>query len=97
MTIQPFQQLLLNGIDKVLIEGGWGKHDLYFDQLTPLVILSDTAEDTDSTIEEAQEDVNDSLKNEETTEENFQEENRFPRPSDFGFSRDYEDFSDEEY
>lgn len=96
MTIQPFQQLLLNGIDKVLVEGGWGKHDLYFDQLTPLVILSDTAEDTDSTIEEAQEDVNDSLKNDETTEENFVQEKTHPRPSDFGFSREYEDFVDEE-
>jgi hypothetical protein len=97
MTIQPFQQLILNGINKALVEGGWGAKDIYFDQLTPLVILSDTADDTDESIEEVQEDVNDSMRNEETTEENFEQENKYPRPSDFGFSQEYEDFSDEDY
>lgn len=98
MTIQPFQQLILNGINKALVEGGWGAKDIYFDQLTPLVILSDTADDTDESIEQVQEDVNDSMRNEETTEENFeQEEKKYPRPSDFGFSQEYEDFSDEDY
>jgi len=93
MTIQPLQSLILTALDKAFVEGGIGKHDIYFDQLTPLVILSDTAEDTDGTVEEAQEDVNDSLKNEETTEENFgvEEEPKFVRPSDFGFSKNYED------
>ncbi len=62
------------GADKVLVEGGWGKHDIYFDQLTPLVILSDTAEDTDETVEDAQEDVNDSLRNDETVEEEMEKE-----------------------
>lgn len=90
MTVQPFQQLLLNAINKAFIEGGIGKHDLYFDQLTPLVILSDTAEDTDSDIETVQEDVNESMQNDETTEENFQEEKTHPRPSDFGFSSQYD-------
>ena len=98
MTIQPLQSLILTAIDKVLVEGGWGKHDIYFDQLTPLVILSDTAEDTDETIEDAQEDVNDSLRNEETVQENFEQEPRHIRPSDFGFSRNYEDIEqDEDY
>jgi hypothetical protein len=96
MTIQPLQSLILTAIDKAFVEGGIGKHDIYFDQLTPLVILSDTAEDTDGTVEEAQEDVNESLRNEETTEENFETEKKYPRPSDFGFSRDYEDFSDDD-
>ena len=92
MTIQPFQQMLLNAINQIFIEGGIGKHDLYFDQLTPLVILSDTAEDTDSSVEEVQEEVNESMQNEETTEENFEmEEPRTVRFSDFGFSRNYED------
>jgi hypothetical protein len=90
MTVQPFQQLLLSAINKAFIEGGIGKHDLYFDQLTPLVILSDTAEDTDSDIETVQEDVNESMQNDETTEENFQEEKTHPRPSDFGFSSQYD-------
>ena len=98
MTIQPLQSLILTAIDKVLVEGGRGKHDIYFDQLTPLVILSDTAEDTDETIEDAQEDVNDSLRNEETVQENFEQEPRHIRPSDFGFSRNYEDIEqDEDY
>ena len=98
MTIQPLQSLILTAIDKVLVEGGWGKHDIYFDQLTPLVILSDTAEDTDETIKDAQEDVNDSLRNEETVQENFEQEPRHIRPSDFGFSRNYEDIEqDEDY
>ena len=93
MTIQPFQGLLLNAINRAFVEGGIGKHDIYFDQLTPLVILSDTAEDTDTTIEDAQEDVNESLQNDETVEENFEVETepKYIRPSDFGFSRNYED------
>ena len=89
MTIQPFQQLILTAIDKALVEGGWGKQDLYFDQLTPLVILSETAEDTDEDIETVQEDVNDSMQNDETTE--METEDDIRRFSDFGFSKTYED------
>jgi hypothetical protein len=95
MTIQPFQGLILDALSKVLVEGGWGKRDLYFEQLTPLVILSETAEETDSTIEEIEEDVNDSMENTNTTDENLSEKNfskepTHPRPSDFGFNREYE-------
>ena len=89
MTIQPFQQLLLTAIDKALVEGGWGKQDLYFDQLTPLVILSETAEDTDEDIETVQEDVNESMQDDETTE--MESEDNIRRFSDFGFSKTYED------
>ena len=32
------------------------------------------------------------MRNEETTEENFEQEKTHPRPSDFGFTREYEDF-----
>ena len=92
MTIQPFQQMILNAIDRIFVEGGIGEHDLYFDQLTPLVILSDTAEDTDGTVEEAQEDINENLQTDETTGEEFlNEEPRTVRFSDFGFSQNYED------
>ena len=90
MTIQPFQSILLTAIDKVLVEGGWGSHDLAFEQLTPLVILADTADDTDSTIEEVQDDINDNLQNEETTELELSSEREPMRPSDFGFDRYYE-------
>ena len=91
MTIQPFQQMILSAINQIFVEGGVGKHDIYFDQLTPLVILSDTAEDTDATVSDAQEDINESLQNDETTEENFEKEEEIVRFSDFGFSRNYED------
>jgi len=89
MTIQPFQQLILTAIDKALVEGGWGKQDLYFDQLTPLVILSDTAEDTGEDIETVEEEVNESMQNDETTE--MESEDNIRRFSDFGFTRNYED------
>jgi hypothetical protein len=92
MTIQPFQGLILNSVNKALLEGGWGKKDLYFDQLTPLVILSETAEDTQQDIETVQEDVNESMQNDETTEETFNtNEREIRRFSDFGFSREFED------
>jgi hypothetical protein len=88
MTIFPFQNIILDAISKALVEGGWGKRDINFEQLTPLVILSETAEETDSSIEEVEEDVNDSMENGETTE---MEESEPMRPSDYGFSKYYED------
>lgn len=88
MTIFPFQNLLLDSISKALVEGGWGKRDLYIDQLTPLVILSTTAEETDTTIQEVEDEVNESMENGETTE---MENEREPiRSSDYGFSKYYE-------
>ena len=88
MTIFPFQNIILDAINKALVEGGWGKRDLYFDQLTPLVILSETADETDTTIEEVEDEVNESMENGETTE---MEDEREPlRPSDYGFSKYYE-------
>ena len=97
MTIQPFQQMILNAIDTIFNEGGVGDYDLYFDQLTPLVILSDTAEDTNTTVEDAQEDINDNLQGEETIGEEFEkEEPSIVRFSDFGFNRNYETIIDED-
>jgi hypothetical protein len=43
--------------------------ELYFEQLTPLVILTDTAEDTDQTIDEVEDDVNDSMATPTETDE----------------------------
>lgn len=91
MTIQPYQQMLLNAINRIFVEGGIGKHDMYFDQLTPLVILSDTAEDTDGSIEKAQEDINESLQNDETTEEMMSDEPKYVRSTDFMFKENYGD------
>jgi hypothetical protein len=86
MTIFPFQNIILDAISRALVEGGWGKRDLYFDQLTPLVILSTTAEETDSTIAEVEDEVNESMENSETTEM----EREPMRSSDYGFSKYYE-------
>lgn len=87
MTIQPFQAQILTALSDALIQGGWGTRDLYFEQLTPLVILSQTSEETGETIEEVEEQVNDSMANEDTQE--IQMEKEIKRPSDFGFSKYY--------
>ncbi len=69
MTIQPFQNLLLNYINTALSEGGIEDLELYFEQLTPLVILSTTAEETGKTIEQVEDEVNDSMATPEETDE----------------------------
>tara|TARA_R110002153_G_scaffold10636_2_gene41999 strand:+ start:1589 stop:2881 length:1293 start_codon:yes stop_codon:yes gene_type:complete len=74
MTIFPFQSLVLNAIDKAFIMGGIGKKDLMFEQLTPLVILSTTADETNQTIQEAEDDVNKQMENENTTDEDMKDE-----------------------
>jgi len=88
MTIQPFQNILLNFISDALVEGGWGKKDLSFEQLTPLVILSETAEETGQTIDEAQTDVNETLQSEDTTE--MEEETKFIRTTQPFFKQEFE-------
>ena len=69
MTIQPFQNTLLNSIVGALDDGGWEDMGLYFEQLTPLVILADTAEDTGKSIEQVEDEVNDSMATPTETEE----------------------------
>lgn len=64
MTISPFQNLIINVLSSALRMGGWGDEtELYFEQLTPLVILSQAAEETDTTIEEVEEDINENMEN----------------------------------
>ena len=75
MTIQPFQNLIINYLTTALREGGLPELELYFEQLTPLVILSDTAEDTDKTIEQVEDEVNDSMATpDQEPDPNIQEE-----------------------
>jgi hypothetical protein len=69
MTISPFQNLILNSLDYALSVGGVEDAQLYFEQLTPLVILSQTAEETGQTVEQVEKDVNDSMENPATTED----------------------------
>ena len=69
MTISPFQNLILNALDSALTKGGYDDIELYFEQLTPLVILSQTAEETGQSVAEVEDDVNESMENPATTED----------------------------
>lgn len=69
MTIGPFQNLILNSIDNALVCGGYDDPQLFFEQLTPLVILTEQAEETGQTVEEVVEDTNDAMENPGTTED----------------------------
>jgi hypothetical protein len=63
MTIQPFQNLILNFLNDALVEGGWSNTELYFEQLTPLAILSEQAEDTNKSIEQVEDETNKAMEN----------------------------------
>ena len=69
MTIAPFQNIILNSLDYALTCGGYTDAQLYFEQLTPLVILSQTAEETGKTIGQVEDETNDSMENPATTED----------------------------
>lgn len=69
MTINPFQNLLINFINSALVEGGYEDTQLYFEQLTPIAILSKQAEETDKTIEEVADETDEELINPATTDE----------------------------
>jgi hypothetical protein len=69
MTISPFQNLLLNTLDMALREGGIDDAELYFDQLTPLAILSQQADDTGKSIAEVADTTNKELENPATTDQ----------------------------
>jgi hypothetical protein len=95
MTIFPFQNLILNSIYQAFKVGGIDISDLYFEQLTPLVILSDTADDTDQSITEVQDEIDDNMQGGEgeelEKEQELNEEYEPIRPSDFGFDSHYKD------
>jgi capsid portal protein len=69
MTIAPFQNVILNTIDYALTNGGWEDAQLYFEQLTPLTILAQQAEETGQSIDQVEDDTNDAMENPATTEE----------------------------
>ena len=69
---------------------------MYFEQLTPLVILSTTAEETDESTEDVQEQIDDNLQGgegeqTESEEQQLTEEYEPMRPSDFGLESYYKD------
>ena len=63
MTIAPFQNLILNTLDYVMTCSGYNDTELYFEQLTPLVILAQTAEETGKTVSQVEDETNDSMEN----------------------------------
>ena len=63
MIINPFQNLLINFLTTALAEGGYEDTELFFEQLTPLVILAQTAEETGQTTDEVQEQINEDAEN----------------------------------
>jgi len=85
MTISPFQNLILNALDMALTEGGIEDAELYFDQLTPLAILAEQAQDTNKTIDEVADDTNKEMENPATTEDSEdQTTTDINRPTDGG-------------
>ena len=82
MTIAPFQNIILNTLDYALTCSGYTEAELYFEQLTPLVILSQTAEETGKTIEEVEDETNDSMENPATTEDTADQTPNEPLPTE---------------
>jgi hypothetical protein len=50
-------------------EGGYDNMELYFEQLTPLAILSEQAEQTGQSVEQVEDETNKALENPATTED----------------------------
>ena len=69
MTIAPFQNVILNTLDYALVCGGYDDAQLYFEQLTPLAILSQQAEETGQTVDEVADETNDQMENPATVED----------------------------
>ena len=93
MTISPFQNLILNALDAALTEGGYDDVELYFDQLTPLAILSQQAEETDKSVGEVADETNKEMENPATTEDSGDQVAEDVLPTSMGrafFSREYE-------
>jgi hypothetical protein len=69
MTINPFQNLIINFLNYALVEGGYEDAQLYFEQLTPIVLLSKEAEETGKTMDEVADETDEQLINPSTTDE----------------------------
>jgi hypothetical protein len=102
MTISPFQNLILNTLDMALTEGGYEGSQLYFEQLTPLVILAQTADESGKSIGQVEDETNKAMENpatqnnpgDQTTQDGELESEPIPNVS-FGtafFEKEYEIF-----
>jgi hypothetical protein len=89
MTIIPFQSLLINLLTDALRTGGYTDTQLYFEQLTPIVILAQTAEETNQTVDEVQEDIDEQSEMPSVIED---EEDVIPRTGTADFKKNYETY-----
>ena len=99
MTINPFQNLVINFLTTALSEGGYDDTELYFEQLTPLAILSQQAEETGQTVDEVAEETDRQMENPSTTEDegavdtNIEEETLMDfQKSNPNFSKNFETY-----
>jgi len=69
MTVSPFQNIILNSLDYALKCSGYPDTEIYFEQLTPLVILSQTAEESGKSIAQVENETNKSMENPATTDD----------------------------
>jgi hypothetical protein len=99
MTINPFQNLVINFITTALSEGGYDDTELYFEQLTPLAILSQQAEETGQTVDEVAEETDRQMENPSTIDDegavdtNIEEETLMHySKSNPNFSKNYETY-----
>ena len=96
MTVQPFQNLIINTIGDALLEGGYDDTQLYFEQLTPLAILSEQAADTDKTVGQVEDETNKQMENPDAVDgpteniEQMSEEEGWLYTSQPNFTKNYE-------
>ena len=96
MTVQPFQNLIINIIGDALLEGGYDDTQLYFEQLTPLAILSEQAADTDKTVGQVEDETNKQMENPDAVDgpteniEQMSEEEGWLYTSQPNFTKNYE-------
>jgi hypothetical protein len=93
MTIVPFQNLLLSGIEDILESGGWEQTDLYVEQIMPLSIVSQQSAESGQTVEEIQNDVNEQsqVEDAESVVDSTQlSDDKYIRRNSAFFKRDYE-------
>ena len=73
-------EVILNTLDMALREGGYNETELYFEQSTPLVILSQQAEEQDKSVAQVQDETNESLENPASTDEGQDQTAEEPLP-----------------
>jgi hypothetical protein len=98
MTIEPFQNLLLNQINSALMDGGWEDLGLYFEQAIPSALLATQAEKTGQTIGEVKKEIQEVGENPAVTDTEGEgvegepgvETDLVPSMSNPNFSKEYE-------